>query len=188
MVPPAFVDFFMAMAQGGATLLGLIFVAVSIRHSGGEEVTETPEEATLADASLIAMTDGFVVSAFALVPNLNVADVALPMSGVALFWAMNVAVRLGWSWLKAPSAETWIHRIRAIVPTLAALVLAGVQVWVGVVLLERPADADAARGLAIVVVGYYGLALIRSWMLVGGTRHGLRAALRVVRAHPPARR
>lgn len=185
MVPPTFFNFFSSMAQGGATLLGLLFVAVSIRRSDGGGGDESSEEAVLADASLLAMANGFVVSAFALVPNLNVGLVALPMSMVGLYWAGDVAVRLMRAWGDEGVVSRWLYRIRALGPTAVALALGLTEVPVAIRLLQNPHDEWTVRALAVVIVGYYGVALLRSWMLVGGARHGIRAVLTSLRP-PPA--
>jgi hypothetical protein len=75
MVNSRFVSFFSIMGEGGAALLGLLFVAVSIRRAG-RAPQEPAEAVVVADATLFA----------ALHPDLNVGYVALAMSVVGLAW------------------------------------------------------------------------------------------------------
>ena len=177
MVPTPFENFFTAMAGGGTTLLGLLFVAVSIRHAGCDEDTESGAEALVADGSLLALADGFVVSASALVPGVNLAFVVLPMAAIAVLWVSKVSIRLlqtGWT---ASPAE----RARALIPTAVALGGALSQLVLGVGLLLNPEGAVTLRWLAINVLVFYGIGLLQSWTLTGGQRRGLRALLAPVR-------
>jgi len=186
MVPPEFVSFFSSMAQCGATLLGLLFVAVSLRRGTGSS-DESSEEAVLADAALLAMGNGFIVSAFALLPNVNVGVVALPLSGLALFWVFDVAVRLIQAWGDEGVVSRWLYRVRALGPTVVAFVIAVAELPVAIRLLQNPKDDATVCTLGVIVVGYYSVALLRAWMLVGGARHGIRAVLTSLRAtSPPA--
>jgi hypothetical protein len=173
MVPASFENFFTTMAGGGTTLLGLLFVAVSIRHAGCGPETESGAEILMADGSLLAIADGFVVSATALVPGVNLAFVVLPMSGLAVLWVSKVGVRI----VRAGWTGSAVERARALIPTATAMAGAVFQLIVGVRLLLDPEDAVTLRCLAINVLTFYGIGLLRSWMLTGGQRQGLRAVL-----------
>jgi hypothetical protein len=151
---------------------------------GNEGTPESAAEALLADGSLLALADGFAISALALVPGLTLAFVVLPLAGLAFFWVLKVGIRLARSWREA----TMLSWLQAMTPTAVALTIAGSQVYLGALLFLYPNDPGVLRGLAITVVGYYGVALLRSWMLVGGARHGLRAALTSLRTPSSARR
>jgi hypothetical protein len=177
MVPPPFEPFFTAMAQGGATLLGLLFVAISIRHASSDDEFETDAEAVLADGSLLALGNGFGVCASALVPGLNVAFVVLPLGCLAVFWVTKVGmslVRAGW---KGSTQD----RARTLVPTVIAMAAALFQLFIGARLFLTPGNPGALRGLAIAVLAYYGIGLLRSWSLIGGARRGLRSVLAPLR-------
>jgi hypothetical protein len=181
MVFPRFENFFTAMAEGGATLLGLLFVAVSIRNrtgrARGELSQELSEAVVLADATLYALADGFVISAAALLPQVNVAFVALTMSALSLLWAIHSAVHLKWAWEANASREVWTQRIRVLAHHLGGLIIEVGQIDAAVRLLIHPGDEKAVGLLADVVLSYYSLALLRAWVLVGGAHHGPRAML-----------
>jgi hypothetical protein len=133
MVPVKFVSFFAAMAEGRATLLGLLFVAMSIRSADGIGTQEVPEAAFLADGALLALGSGFVISAAALLPDINVAWVVLPMSALGACWATRIVVQLARAWRAQPEPGGWRERTLAVAPNVAAGIVAAA-------LLERAAQ------------------------------------------------
>jgi hypothetical protein len=177
MVPPPFETYFAAMTEGGATLLGLLFVAMSIRRPSSYGEQETAAEVVLADGSLMALAGGFAVSASALVPGVNVGFVVLPSGLLAVFWVTAVGVRL----VRAAWTGSAADRARALIPALVAMAGAVSLVVVGACLWRNAEDTVALRGLAFIVLAFYGIALLRSWLFVGGARQGLRAALAPLR-------
>jgi len=83
MVPSAYDAYFTAAATGAATLIGLLFVAVSLRDetifgrnaiAGGE---------ALALTAFGGLVNAFVVTLLGLVPNTNIGFAALVMAGSA---------------------------------------------------------------------------------------------------------
>jgi hypothetical protein len=175
MVPSHFVSFFSVMGEGGAALLGLLFVAVSIRRATGAP-KELAEAVVLADATLFALADGFIVSMAALHPQLSVGYVALGMSAVGVWWAIHGLIHLRGVWMKNGSGDLRSFRLHVVVPNLTGLLLNTGQIVAAIRLAIRPED-DAAMGLlATVLLGYYSIALLRAWALVGGAHYGPRAA------------
>jgi hypothetical protein len=183
MVPTSFENFFTAMAEGGATLLGLIFVSQSVRRASGEASDESRGEAVLADAALLALANGFLVSAAALLPEVNVAFVALPLGVLGFGTVVHVAVHLLREWGIDRAANPWVFEARALAGTVLALGFSLGQMDAARRLLLRPHDEHALRQLGVMVLAYYGIGLLRSWMLVGGASHGLRAVFS--RRRPP---
>jgi hypothetical protein len=175
MIPAHFVTFFTAMAEGGATLLGLLFVAVSIRRTSS--ATQEPTEAVvLADSALLALTNGFIVSAAALQPQIGVGYVALAMTTLVFVWAIHAMMQLKQAWGRSSSPELRGFRFRVVIPNLTVLILGAAQVDAAARLAIHPRDEGAVGLLADVVLGCYSIALVRAWMLVGGADFGLRAA------------
>jgi hypothetical protein len=184
MVASSFVDFFTTMTEAGAALLGLVFVSVSIRRAGGDEADATPGESTLADAALLLLANGFFISAVAIVPGTHVAYAALPLSMLALWRAVVVGVGLTRAWRAIPSSS--LHLVRVLAPNVVSIVVAVAQGDAAIRLLAHPQDEGATRLLAITVLVNDAVALVRSWMLIGGAREGLRAVLPQLRRSPPA--
>jgi hypothetical protein len=186
MVPTTFENFFTAMAEGGATLLGLIFVASSIRRASGDASDESGGESTLGDAALLALANGFIVSASAIVPEVNVAYVALPMGVLGVGSVLHVALHFLREAKFERASKRWSFEVRTLSGTVAALGASLGQIDAARRLLLRPRDELAFRQLAIMVLAFYAIGLVRSWMLVGGARHGLRAVF--TRQRPPLAR
>jgi hypothetical protein len=175
MIPGHFEGFFTAMAGAGATLLGLLFVAVSIRRASELEA-QLAEAAVLGDATLFALADGFVISAVALHPAGHVAFVALGMSAVGFAWAARGLIHLTRAWARNSSRDLRRWRFRLVAPNLTGVLVNAAQVMAAVRLALDPTDAAAVEILAGVVVAYYVIALLRAWTLVGGAHFGPRAA------------
>jgi hypothetical protein len=178
-MPPPFVAFFAAMAQVGATLIGLVFIAVSMRQTS--QAPKAPIEiSVLADATLFALADGFLVSSAAVHPALNTAYVALAMSALGLAWAALAGIHLMRERARNRSAALRTFRLRVVVPNFIGLLINVTQIDAGVRLLRRPGDEAATGLLASVVLLYFALALLRAWTLVGGAHFGPRATLSAV--------
>ncbi len=85
MVTSNFGEFFVVIGESAATLIGLLFVAVTVtkgQNKGGSlEIVEFR-----AAASLIAFTNALVVSLFGLVPGNNIGYPALIMGVIGVFF------------------------------------------------------------------------------------------------------
>jgi hypothetical protein len=184
MLSPSFETFFAAMTAGGATLLGLVFVAVSIRRATHATQGRPAEAEVLADATLFAMADGFLVSAAAIHPMVNVGYVALAMCAFGLLWAIGAFAGLGRVWARNPSPELRRYRFRVVAPNLLGMLLNATQAVVGVRLVTNPGDETSLGVLGGVILGYYGLCLLRAWALVGGSRFGPRSTFSEARRSP----
>jgi hypothetical protein len=175
-VPSHFDSFFAAAAECGATLLGLLFVAVSIRCS--EPGIEIPsEQVALTDTTLFTFANGFILSMTALQPTLNVAYVALAMSAVGLLWGVHVSFHVWRSAAASPSPAARRYRLWLIIPNYGGLVLIAAEIDAGVRLAIHPNDESAVGLLSNVVTAYYAVGLVRAWVLVGGAPYGPRGVL-----------
>ena len=79
MVPPQFVNFFIASASAGAALVGLLFVAVSIAPEHIVQANAAVERQAMAASSFTALLNAFFISFGALLPE-NVGYITLVMS------------------------------------------------------------------------------------------------------------
>jgi hypothetical protein len=168
-------EFFQAGVGAGGAFVGLLFVAISIgpmRTFDGPAITGALRQ-RLAEAALLTLVNGFVVSSIALIPGVAVGWVALVL-GV---WGVLTAGRLGWVIGRFHRNEfsphsPWRDVLRAVSLSLIASVVFAIEALCGLLFILQPTDADVLRGLAFVIIGLYALAILRAWTLLGDPQHG----------------
>jgi hypothetical protein len=181
MTAESFSNFFSVMAGAGATLVSVNFIALAMRRGpavveGAGRADERQLGEALADALLLGMLGGFVVSALAIVPGVRLAFVALPMSCLSLLLLASIAVRLTRARSLDSAPARRVFRVKTIAPMALGLAVVIGQFCAALRLTRAPEDANATLWLAVSVVGHYGYVLLRSWMWIGGAERGLRAA------------
>jgi hypothetical protein len=172
-VPANFDSFFVASAGSSATLIGLLFVAVSVRpervFGGGEASAEHFSTAT---GAFTAFLNVFFVSLGALLPLVDPGVFVLVMGAFALLNTLGLA-RTSWRrWRRGRSAT----RDAGLV--LIGLLIYGLQLRYGWALLRAPTGpthASSLSSLTIVLLAAYGVGLGRAWELLGARRWGLLA-------------
>jgi hypothetical protein len=174
MIPPAMGMYFSASAGASATLVGLIFVAVSLWPR--EKMLHAPPTwRAVAGGAFGALLNAFFVSLFALNTLLNLGWTALTLCLLGLANTLYLGVPL------LRSIPDWGKQIRAVVASsamiLASLVVQVLEGYFGVRLVLRPDDTFAVGGIAIVLAALYALGLIRAWELLGIEQIGLRGVL-----------
>ena len=127
----------------------------------------------LAEATFLTLANGFVVSSIALIPGVNVGWFALA-GGV---WGTIAAAYLARSFASFHQHGTTrrrpgLHQLRAASLSLVATVVYAIEGLYGVRLILEPGSASAIRGLALVIIGLYALAILRAWTLLGDPQHG----------------
>jgi hypothetical protein len=169
MVTEDFLTFFSVSAGASATLIGLLFIAISIepaRVFGSEARAEA--QATAASA-FIALANVFFVSLAALIPHTGLGIPVLVMSTFAL---LNT-VQMGRDLWRSEGR----HARRGWALVLGGLVIYGFELRLGWELFRNPTGMGSERyldGLAFLMVGIYGIALARAWELLGAVpRRGL---------------
>jgi hypothetical protein len=175
MIPDAFEAFFLATAGAGAAFIGLLFVAISIgpQRTFGDSAALGALRQFLAEAALDTLVNGFVVSCIALLPGVNVGWVALA-GGV---WGTATAAYLAWRIARfhrhGPKRHApWLHQLRVVSVSLGATAVYAIETLVAIRLILQPEAESAVRGLALVIIGLYGLAMLRAWILLGDPQHG----------------
>ena len=169
MVPEDFLTFFSVSAGASATLIGLLFIAISIepaRVFGSEARAEA--QATAASA-FTALANVFFVSLAALIPHIGVGIPVLVMSAFALINTVQTGRDL-WS-------SEGRHARRGWALVLGGFVIYGFELRLGWALFRNPAGMGSQGdldGLAFLILGIYGIALARAWELLGAVpRRGL---------------
>jgi hypothetical protein len=158
MVPEDFFTFFSVSAGASATLIGLLFIAISIEptHVFGSEA-RAEAQATAASA-FTALANVFFVSLVALIPHTGVGIPVLVMSTFALLNTVQMDRDL-WRSEGRRARRGW-----ALV--LGGLVIYGFELRIGWELFRNPAGMGREGyldGLAFLMLGIYGIALARAW-------------------------
>jgi hypothetical protein len=167
MVPQAFTTFFATSASAGAALVGLLFVAVSIApHETVKAGAPIERQATSASA-FTALINAFFISLGALIPGSNVGLVTLFMGVMGLLNTFSLIRHLVLPW---PGLNSLLRRGLLV---LAGLIIYGYEVFFAILLLTTPTDLGPLYGLMGLLIGVYGLGIVRAWQLLGAKRFGV---------------
>ncbi|HLZ24446.1 MAG TPA: hypothetical protein VKQ30_20215 [Ktedonobacterales bacterium] len=172
MVPTSFQPFFTASAGAAAALIGLLFVAVSVRPEAVFGETARSGNTLVASASFTALLNAFFVSLGALIPGVNLGTFVIVVSPIAL---LNSLV-LGIDALRRPRADREPGRVIEVQPVglvLVALALYGYELINAVALLRTPHDVSWVYNVTGTLLGVYVYGVLRTWQLLGGRRRGV---------------
>jgi len=178
MVSGNYRDFFVVIATSAATLIGLLFVAMSVSGGRARAHPQVIREFRAA-AALFSFINAFTVSLFGLVPNGNIGYPAAIISVIGiLFTASGVRTTL--------ALPTEIQRRRPqVFLILGLLSVLGFQLFYGIELIQ-----DEHRHTALDVLGYVLITSLligigRSWELVGDRDISLFASIGFLVGHDP---
>ena len=165
-------EFFAASAGIAGALIGLLFVAISLRPERviGPEAEDV--YSVRASLALIAFSNALVVSLFGLIPEFSPAGAATVVSIIGLSFILGALLRL------VPSVRAAELHLREL-GFLAGLAIAfAVQLVAAIELDVDSSDTSSLHTICIVVVVCFVLGIERAWELVGGPRVGLFSSLR----------
>jgi hypothetical protein len=166
-VPPEFLNFFMASTGAAAALVGLLFVAVSLAPEQIVTRGAPVERRAVAGSAFTALINAFFISLVALIPHFNFGTLIVPFSSLSLLTSLLQA----WSLLRP--RKGWQSFLRRAVLVCLSLGLYGLELWNGVGLITDPTQVGFVYGLLFVLLGIFILALTRAWELLGAHRYGL---------------
>jgi hypothetical protein len=161
MVPVDFTNFFAVMAGVGATLFGLIFLAISIRPESTVAKTTPVMRQVQVASSYTALLNPLIISLIALVPHNHVGPVTVAMSGTALANTMVMALFL----MRGP--YNWWEAARRVVFILGSFLIFGFELAYGIRLSHMPTDLDALESLTTLLIIIYLYGIARAWDLLG---------------------
>jgi hypothetical protein len=171
MVPQAFASFFVGSMAASAALVGLLFVAVSIRPERITARGAPPEPQAVASSAFTALANAFFISLGGSVPGLNIGNVALWASLASLAQTLNLGRKL---WRGRPGSLRMIRRQTLV---LLSVAIYGLQLRYALQLLGVPRQVGALYGLVYLLFPVYAIGLGRSWELLGARSEGLLAWL-----------
>lgn len=154
MVPGAYDVYFATLATAAAALIGLLFVAVSVRDDTIFGPNAMPGGEALAITAFTGLVNSFVVSLLGLIPKVNVGEPAVIMAVISIVAIVRLQRRL--------------HTSRNILVLAITLLVYAAQLGFGVLLLVHPHDSEQLINLAIVVSVTLIVSLQRAWSLLKG--------------------
>jgi hypothetical protein len=169
MVPAGLEDFFLSTATVAGSLIGLLFVAISV---AGPRLAKAEVSGQIhrirANAAFTSFTNALVVSLFSLIPGHKIGPTASILAVLGLVFVLAALLSL--------------FRLRMLRWSILrdALFLFGlaytfyIQLTSGLDVVSHPGDADAVENIAIVVVICFTIGITRAWELIGGPSIGLR--------------
>ncbi len=175
MGPESFETFFLATAGAGGAFVGLLFIAISIgpQRTFDPQAVAGVQHQRLAEATLLTLFNGFVVSCVALIPGIDIGWIAFVLGAAGVLVAAQLVVFLARSHRhEVPGRLPWLHRLRVVSLSVVATVVYAIEGLLGLRLILRPTDVDAYRWLAVIVIGIYTLGMLRAWTLLGDPQHG----------------
>ena len=153
-------DLFVVIATSAATLIGLLFVAMSVSKGRSQAHPQVIREFRAA-AALLAFTNPFTVSLFGLVPGTNLGYPAAIVGVIGVtFAAAGVRATIS---LPSPMRR---RRPQATL-ILALLLVFGLQIVFGVVLIIHPHRSGTLATIGYVLVASLLIGIGRAWGLVG---------------------
>ncbi len=167
MVPEAFMTFFATSAAAGATLAGLLFVAVSIAPHETVKVGAPIERRAISASAFTALINAFLISLAALIPQSNAGIVTAVMGAIGFVNTLSLARHL----LK--ERRGWYNLLQRGALALGSLIAYGYEIYFAVLLLQTPTDTGPLYGLAGLLLAVYGLGIVRAWQVLGARRFSM---------------
>jgi len=154
-VPDSFDGYFTAAASAAGALIGLLFVAISMRPDAVLGQNPSSRARALASSSFTGLVNGFFVSMAALIPGRNLGITASILAVLSLSATIRLHRRVGRSATKLAVSAL----------TTAAF---AAQLAVGIGLVARPHNASLVTDLAWITIASFAVALMRAWSLLQG--------------------
>ena len=153
MVPGVYDSYFAAMATASAALIGLLFVAASVRDETIFGPKAMPGGEALAVTAFIGLVSSFVVSLLGLIPKVNIGEPAVIMAVISIVATVRLQRRL--------------HAGRNLIALVITMLAYAAQLGLGVLLLVDP-HSDQLINLSVIVFVPLIVSLQRAWSLLKG--------------------
>jgi hypothetical protein len=154
MVPSTYVPYFTAVATAAAALIGLLFLAVTLRDESifGKDAGRGGE--ALAVMAFTGLVNSFAVSLLAMIPGANVGVSAIVLAVLSLVGSVRLNNRL--------------HATRSVAIFGITLLAYTAQLYYGIILIVWPSHSGDVKNLAYILFATLVVALARAWSLLRG--------------------
>jgi hypothetical protein len=163
--------YFAALATAAAALIGLLFVAVSVRDDTIFGPNAMPGGEALAITAFTGLVNSFVVSLLGLIPKVNIGEPAVIMAVISIVAIVRLQRRL--------------HTGRNLIVLAITLLVYTAQFGFGVLLLVNPHDSEQLINLSIIVSVTLIVSLQRAWALLKGKHLASAGGTAVTGDHDP---
>ena len=177
MVPAEYYDFFVGCATVAGTLIGLLFVAISVSPHKNVGLRAPLAFQIQAGAAFTALTPALIVSLFALLPGQGLGIIAVITAGGGISPTIGMTVL---SLRGHPGRRQLAGLI--IIPAIGLLYV--LQLLNGISLMRDPQDPGALQTQGVLVILFFLIAIARAWQLIGVHDTGLPSVIGdLVREH-----
>ena len=174
MVPGVYDAYFATLATAAAALIGLLFVAVSVRDDTIFGPNAMPGGEALAITAFTGLVNSFVVSLLGLIPKVNIGEPAVIAAVITIVTIARLQQRL--------------HARRSLLVGAVTLLACAVQFVLGVLLLVNPQNSNLLINLCFVVFATLIVSLQRAWSLLRGRHLAGAGGTAVTADHDPSPR
>jgi hypothetical protein len=161
MIPAEFLTFFTTMAAVGATLFGLIFVAISISPESVAAVGAPVERQIKATSAYIALLNPLMISLFALVPHQFIGIAVLILSWIGLLNTIAMTLTLN------KEAKQGNAKFSNSIFIIVSFFLYGFEAFLAFHLLKSEIEFYWFNLLADNLIFLTLFGIVRAWELIG---------------------
>ena len=172
MVPGVYDAYLAAMATAAAALIGLLFVAVSVRDDTIFGPNAMPGGEALAITAFTGLVNSFVVSTIGLIPKINIGEPAVIMAVISIVAIVRLQRRL--------------HTGRNLIVLAITLLAYAAQLGLGVLLLSDSHDSNQLINLCIIIFVTLIASLQRAWSLLKGKHLASAPGIAMTGDHDPS--
>jgi Na+/citrate or Na+/malate symporter len=154
MVPSGIVGYFAATSAAAGALIGLLFVAVSLRPESIFGPNAAPKARRLAESSFTGLVNSFFLSLVALIPQTNIGYPAAILAALSFYITLTRQLR-----------KEKASQLTVLLSTFAIYLL---QFGLGIAAIVQPSNVNLVYLIGYVVIAALSVALSRAWTLLSG--------------------
>jgi hypothetical protein len=160
-IPPEFTGFFTTMAAAGATIFGLIFVAISIAPETVTTPSASVDRQLRATAAYIALLNPLMISLFALIPYQWVGISVSVVSWIGILNTLTMGATLYKNW------DRMDDKVRSIIFLAIGMIFYGFEAFVSIKITGPVFESYWLSILADLLIFITIFGIVRAWELVG---------------------